>query len=591
MKHPVLDHKIDPKKAATYEKAVERVMAMSEQEMLAFMPERHYARFCECPKCYGGVQGYEVFAWRVERPEELKCKFCGTVVHPNPAYPEDQVMSGKNKLGETITHRFYYNPERKMQHFFTDHVAMYKRHWLMSQCRALGAAYQATGKDEYARRVALVLDRIAQVYPHYAVMSVGGMPVRHFKFAASQNPPYRWDEGKWGWHAPSDDMPAGVIECYDLVYDSPAFDKLSQERGYDVRKKFENDFLRDTFAAVSAHPNHVNNYVAYLSVAAHIGRVMGEPRFVHWAFHWMKQNVYAGCFYDGMWHESPSYHYMTTSGLRSCFESVRGYSDPPGYVDPTDGTRLENLDPDKDVAFWAKVRHAPEALDFPNGCSTPVHDTWGGTRASKPRDQTVSTILPGFGHASLGRGAGPNQMQAQLHFSGGYGHHHLDNLHLTLFAKGREMLSDIGYTWTSIRWWTTSTFSHNTVTVDGKDQAGKSSDGDLLWFFPDSHGVAVVEADGQRGYGHIEKLDTYRRLLVMIPVSDADAYVVDLFRTRGGSVHDWLLHGDADEDMSAACSLPLSQKLARMDAKGVKAYELMRDVQSAQAAEGLNVTF
>ncbi|MBM4050859.1 MAG: hypothetical protein FJ279_37665 [Planctomycetes bacterium] len=43
--------------------------------------------------------------------------------------------------------------------------------------------------------------------------------------------------------------------------------------------------------------------------------------------------------------------------------------------------------------------------------------------------------------------------------------------------------------------------------------------------------------------------------------------------------------------MSAACSLPLSQKLARMDAKGVKAYELMRDVQSAQAAEGLNVTF
>ncbi|MBM4082048.1 MAG: hypothetical protein FJ278_20245, partial [Planctomycetes bacterium] len=401
----------------------------------------------------------------------------------------------------------------------------------------------------------------------------------------------RWDEGKWGWHAPSDDMPAGVIECYDLVYDSPAFDKLSQERGYDVRKRFENDFLRDTFAAVSAHPNHVNNYVAYLSVAAHIGRVMGEPRFVHWAFHWMKQNVYAGCFYDGMWHESPSYHYMTTSGLRSCFESVRGYSDPPGYVDPTDGTRLENLDPDKDVAFWAKVRHAPEALDFPNGCSTPVHDTWGGTRASKPRDQTVSTILPGFGHASLGRGAGPNQMQAQLHFSGGYGHHHLDNLHLTLFAKGREMLSDIGYTWTSIRWWTTSTFSHNTVTVDGKDQAGKSSDGDLLWFFPDSHGVAVVEADGQRGYGHIEKLDTYRRLLVMIPVSDADAYVVDLFRTRGGSVHDWLLHGDADEDMSAACSLPLSQKLARMDAKGVKAYELMRDVQSAQAAEGLNVTF
>ena len=97
IRHPVLNHGIDPNKAAAYEKAVERVVAMSEREMLTFMPERHYARFCECPKCYGGVQGYEIFEWRIERPDELKCKFCGTVVHPNPVYPEDQAMTGKNK--------------------------------------------------------------------------------------------------------------------------------------------------------------------------------------------------------------------------------------------------------------------------------------------------------------------------------------------------------------------------------------------------------------------------------------------------------------------------------------------------------------
>ena len=40
-------------------------------------------------------------------------------------------------------------------------------------------------------------------------------------------------------------------------------------------------------------------------------------------------------------------------------------------------------------------------------------------------------------------------------------------------------------------------------------------------------------------------------------VSDADAYFVDIFRVKGGGLHDYLLHGSADADMAAECSLPL----------------------------------
>ena len=56
IKHPVLEHSIDPARAAEYEKAVERVMAMSEEEMLSWMPEQRPATFVRCPNCYKGIQ-------------------------------------------------------------------------------------------------------------------------------------------------------------------------------------------------------------------------------------------------------------------------------------------------------------------------------------------------------------------------------------------------------------------------------------------------------------------------------------------------------------------------------------------------------
>ena len=598
IKHPVLDHGVDAGAAAQSEQAVAVVMSMSEQEMLSYMPEKHYSRFCHCPKCFGGVDADGVFSWDFRRPNELKCKFCGFVWTPDGEYREDQVLSGKNLLGETRTFNYYYDEAHKTQHFFTANIDFYKRGWITSQLPALGRAYLATGKPEYARRAALILDKMAQVYQHLAVIKVGGCPNRYFRFADSQEPPYTWDAGKWGWHYPGGELPGVEIQAYDMTCDSEEFDKLSEQRGYDVREKLEKEFFTPIYEAVAAGRNHIDNYVAYLGTAARMGRVLNRPDWVHWAFRWIGENVNAGCFYDGMWHESPSYHYMTTGGLRSCFASVRGYTDPAGYADKVDGTRYDDLDAEKVLPFWAKVQHAPEVLDFPNGCSTVVHDTWPGEQRSRARQRTVSTILPGFGHASLGRGTGGAQMQAQVHFSGGYGHSHRDNLTLTLWAKEREMLSDIGYTWSDIRWWAGCTIAHNLVAVDCQEQGGGPSDGDLLWFFPDSNGVSVVEADGKRGYGNIAGLDMYRRLLVLMPVSEQDAYVVDIFRTRGGSVHDWLMHGDASEDMAARCSLELGATAGDMAAvppEGIKdpakGYTVIRGVRNAAAKGPFEAVF
>ncbi len=573
IKHPVLEHNIDKNNAATYEQAVERVMAMDEEQMLSYVPNRPMRVFVQCPNCYGGAYS-GVFSWSIDRPDELKCKYCD-MVFPNARYPDDQVIEGVNSLGEPFSYRYYHEPKKDINMFFRAHIITFKRGWVLQQAGALAIAYHATGKPEYARKAALILDRIAQLYPHYPAIYQW---ITAFHFPAKQEPPWPRAGGKWGRWMESE-IPSGMAETYDLIYDSEEFDKLSEIRGYDVREKFENDFLKGTWEYINTWDDFTDNIApSYLMNTARIGQVINEPHYVHWAYHWMLEILYGGCFYDGMWREAPSYHYQTLSRIGANFNELTGYCDPPGYVDEEYGERFDNLEPKKDNPFIARALRAPSVLDFPNGCSSPIHDTWPNEQRSSPRIKTVSTITPGYGHASLGRGEGPHQMQAQLHFSGAYGHSHLDNLNLTLFAKDREILCDVGYNHTQARRWCSSTISHNLVAVDRQNQAG--GDCDLLAFFPDSNGVSMAEADGKRGYRKIEDVDMYRRMLALVPVSDQDAYVVDVFRVRGGSIHDWLVHGSGNHDMTAECNVNFTGTRENMLEEGEEWVE-PRDEQSS----------
>jgi hypothetical protein len=597
------------------EKAVAEVMAMSDEAMLALVPDKSIRSNCDCPNCFGGSQGANVFEWSVDRPDELKCRFCDTV-YPNEDYPEDQTVSGQNALGETILYTYHHSTDHDVQHFLTAHASLYRRGWLLQQCEALAEAYEATGDEEYARRVVLVLDRIAQVYPHYPVIV---QLQRQFEFALDQTAPLVWNGGRWGRWRP-DEIPHVIPDVYATVYGSSAFEELSRERGYDVRQRFEDDFLRATIDCMKALPmrDHGNMAPYYLSRAVKIARTIGEPGDVHWAFRCMSEIVDAGSYVDGAWRECPWYHAITLGGLKSSFASLRGYSDPPGYIDDTDGVRFDDFEPEKDLLFFAKCLNGPGVLDDPLGYAAVIGDTFSHKHlfSRSPRAETVSAILPQYGHAALGRGAGDHQMQAHLRFSGSHGHDHYDNLSIALWAKGREMLSDLGYTLSQMRYWCTSTAGHNTVVVNRSDQsitsyADTGTDCDLLAYFPDVGGVSVVEAEGSRGYNvdgdgthpDIDSVDMYRRTLVVVPVSETDAYVVDVFRVRGGSVHDWLLHGDADLDMTATSTLALSDPRKWMleddeewrepneQWDPTNPYGMMRDMAGAETVEPFTTTF
>ena len=239
--HPVMEHGINQADAATYESAVKRIMGMSEEEVLSFVPDKPVRTYCECPNCYGGVEGNGIFLWDIEKPDEMKCRFCGTIIpsdkNGEDKYPEDKLLTGKNSLGEDVSFPYYYSEEHKVAHFFSGVLRRHKTGWLEGQLVALGKAYQATKKEEYAERAVLILDKLGGYYPHYPV--VQDLPQK-FGFRESQLPPYHWDSGKWGhFH---NEIPKNCILAYDMVYDSSAFETLSARLGHDVRGRVTDVF-------------------------------------------------------------------------------------------------------------------------------------------------------------------------------------------------------------------------------------------------------------------------------------------------------------------------------------------------------------
>ncbi|MDE2953610.1 MAG: heparinase II/III family protein, partial [Gemmatimonadota bacterium] len=451
----------------------------------------------------------------------------------------------------------------------------------------------ATGDTTYARRAVLILDAFARYYPGFLVSYDRAHEQKGFVL----EPPYPNFGGKWGrWRA--DEMPTNLALAYDAIYTSGELERLSDAIGIDVKKRIEDDFFRGAIRQEGFHEITYGNaspriYVGY----AVIGRVLNDPELVHEAIR-RSIGLFERQFYaDGFWHEgSLGYHRMTMAGMQVVFDALKGYSDPLDYVSD-DGVRYDKLDLERDIAIVRKANHLLDICRYPDGRWIPMHDAWARLDSRrvdpnvKPLEQSHPTLLSGIGHAWLGRGKGEHQVQVHLHFSGAYGHAHADNLNLMLFAKGQELLSDVGYTHTRYRSWATSTLCHNTVLIDEGEQERSNRkgiiDGSLLAFEAAYDPVQWVEASGEDVYPGLA--EEYRRLVMLVNVGGEDHYVVDLFRVRGGDQRDWVMHGSADVDMRTETNVPL-QHYGENLLPGVKV-RFPEHERDQGDAEGGNVSF
>jgi hypothetical protein len=156
-------------------------------------------------------------------------------------------------------------------------------------------------------------------------------------------------------------------------------------------------------------------------------------------------------------------------------------------------------------------------------------------------------LMSGFGLALLETGNSSSGIALANNYGRTKMHAHPDLLNFDLFAFGHWLAPDHGYPEfaTSIPSntdWTGSTISHNTVFVDKHPQ--KEVWGGHTKLFTQLKGLGVFEIDGKSAYPGIKQ---YTRTMFLVGGSgsnmDSNAYVIDIFRVKGGHDHVYSFHG------------------------------------------------
>ncbi len=160
--------------------------------------------------------------------------------------------------------------------------------------------------------------------------------------------------------------------------------------------------------------------------------------------------------------------------------------------------------------------------------------------------------------AILRSGKGDNARALALDYDSGGKHGHKDGMVLSLYAKGLDLMPDLGYPPVQFGGWETQqvkwyyqTASHPTVVVDGKDNSGAGQT--TLW--ADGKTFHAVRASGA------DLIDgkQFERTAALIDISDNDSYVLDIFRVAGGKDHAKFMHSSFGTLRTEGLSLKAAQ--------------------------------
>ncbi len=535
---------------------------ISVEDLAHLVPEQSGIRFTDCPACKGGVQDTGKFSWDPRHPRQIRCLSCNETYPGNPKFPDlanQQVAS----LGKVHLYPSY-RREDGYHFYFQAHRDHLSRKYLATAARDFARTWWKTRDDDAARRAAALLVRFAEVYPGYAMhydypfTPKVIVPPDHGIIAETKTRPKltaKWDY--WTYLEISQEL----SEAYDILRH---WQPLQEMAGGRAIEKIERDLLTGMLTLALGTQEKYRAAEPYTNMssvlwrdALRVARLTRNPEALLDILARARIFFEQYFLYDGSWYEtSPSYGqqvYNSMIGIKAALSgSIESFA--PGQLDDRQITEITTLESLLNVAM--KRQHASLAeTRFPDGGLLPINDTWA-SRKGAARKEMEAVLFPGMGVAILGGGKGNEQFHGYLNFSGGTGHIQRSALSIGLWAQGSELLSDIGYTHTSYRFWATSTASHSTVLVDGQEQAlDPAYSGNRLMLWADNgRDFHIAEAESATAYPELER---YQRTLVAIGHNSKDSYLVDLFQVSGGSQHDYLLAGNADEPSSAQLNLPV----------------------------------
>ncbi|GIP39714.1 hypothetical protein J31TS4_29940 [Paenibacillus sp. J31TS4] len=509
------------------------------EAVMAVIPDRTGFIFTGLPEM-PELHPYQLYTLSSDRRSMVAAKT--KTVYPNERYPETKSMTAVNRKGETVDYPYYEDAEGK-RYFLSAHLWYLQKDWAVAETEKIAK------KDPLG--AARLLLAFAEKYEGYVPTT--DYIWHNYPISIDSGPPYNYWGGMWyRWSAGELNSLRPLLRAYELVKKTNALQVLSQEKGIDVEKQLVEQMIVPSVDYILSYPGMLSNmnYTQWLGLID-ASRAIREPDYIHLAFEWMRAYMETQFLSDGYWKEvAPSYHVQSTNGLGTAAAALNGYSDPAGYVSPRSGVRFDNLQLQSNYPIIQKSLTNNNLLVYPDGKLLPIQDSWAADKSPAPMLDAGSLLMPAAGIGRLADGKGADQTQLYLQFAPKYGHNHYDPLQLNLYARGQELLPDIGYTYTKYREFSLSTMGHNTVVVDSHDMemSADAKHGGSIQTFAPSGLVQVMRADQSNAYTAV---DRYSREPWSIPFPGADngqGYVVDLFRVSGGSRHEYTLQGDANRD-------------------------------------------
>ena len=552
-----------------------------------------------------GRNFYNPWIVNPERPWKVKCPIGGEEYPSNDfeAYLQTGMKDRSLLTGDYVDDGWgWLKPDGDgLKYWF---VAYYNRvqRWgreILPACRSLSLAYLLTGEDVYAHKAAVLLWKIASYYPNYRYEVQS-------RYGTEINPDYRGkildhiSECRVAL-----ELAEAYDNIFPALREDKALQKLVGQSADEVQEFIETRLLREMATGIMEHPytirgNYGMHQNALITIAITLDDDSREPtksRMINWALNNRAVHILTdvGINYaihnlihrDGVPHESPGYN---TIWLRNLLE-VALLLKKLGILDLFKVKRLKRLfewpitmlccgrftpsigdsrsmfpeavgwDPfiyRMLFRIYKEPRYAKAARDKPEPIapkmsireellelfSPPVDEEINDAASRHPEPLGLESVhFPGYGLVILQTGK-ENRTALSLIYGMLHGHSHYDRLHIDLFSHGVALIPDFGYPETAVSTdprrfgFLNNTVAHNTVVVNASKQRRARG---VLHAYDVTPQVKVVEASAEDVYPNAVTL--YRRTCILIDIDEDSAYLVDIFRVKGGWEHDWVIHG------------------------------------------------
>lgn len=539
-----------------------------------------------CPKCGKAIfEKGGTYPWIItpDKPFQITCPVDGTSYPSNDfaAYYATGMTDRSLLTGDYADDGWGWVSPSGEKHWFVAHA----NHWLWMDhiipgALDLGRAATLTGNPAYGRKAAVLLDRIAEVYPnmdHHPQSRYGALQ-------AARGARY---EGKILNHIWETGTLTSLAEAYDHAWEHITDETVAGKTAAQVRANIEANLLEegiDGYYSGKIRGNFGMHQKAliYAGLTRQFGRqdewfdgIMNESGGGE-AVSGLNYALYNLVYRDGPPFETaPGYNFSWVANLTTIAESLNRagrdvYAIPKvkslydGVLDVVNiGMHTPSVGDSgsvyggfvgRDAWVYQRAYQAfgePRYRDHLQGFKATGESGFidfeslfaPAVPAGESRPAPVrSRLLDGYGMAILNNPA--NTVSLALYYGYMGGHGHFDRLNFELYANELVMMPDLGYPdfmnayVPGIFTWSKVTASHNTVTVDATRQPHNYAG--TVHRFVDGDFARTLDIDAAPTY---PQLSEYRRRVVMVDLDDANSYVVDCFTVKGGGQHDYVLHG------------------------------------------------